>query len=358
MTIKYFFIIIFLLFLENAYAYPTYVRLNYTSCLACHQSIEGGGPLTSYGKGIAFAESFKKGEYKALSPKMMEHSVEGRMMALKRMYEYSGSKTRIFPMQLDYSNIVHWRKDIRQEVTAAVAPSTSKKSPWTDRVYLRTFKLDYTLDKNNHVVVGGANLPMGVRLIDHTAYVRERNRLGVTDVPLQIQYLNLSKTLQQSFITFFPNPNDNIKNREYGIAIKEEYFYSNNFAIGGQGLGAKGKSIDREMIGTFMRTGIGAWALMAEIDFTRRHIVNSDIGFSQWTSLIEGSYFPKEFLRSSLGFQVLRVNKPFLEKEELYTFNNEFKYSANTSFILEYRQKSTAITTEKTILSQAFLNWW
>jgi hypothetical protein len=359
----------------NAFAYPTYIRLNYTSCTACHQSVEGGGPLTPYGKGIAYTESFLGGEY---SPQKtsnafnlygkMEHSVEARVMALDRLYDYSGKKQRIFPMQLDYSNVVKWSKDLRQEVTFAVAPNTARqkgvdsetaaRSSWTNRIYLRTLKLDYSYDKYNHFVVGGSNLPLGLRLIDHTAYVRERNRLGVNDVPVQAQYLRLSKEWQQSYIFFAPNPSDNIANREYGVASKQEFIPLTNFSIGPQVLFAEGKSINRGMLGVFSKWGKGPIAILTEIDYTKRKIIESKSNFDQWASIIEAHYFIKEYLRTSLGFQVLRVNDPFKEKEELYTFNNEFKFSPHVSFILEYRQKSTDMLYEKTIFGQVFLNWW
>ncbi len=363
------------LFSQNLQAYPTYIRLNYTSCTACHQSIEGGGPLTAYGKGIAYAESYKGGEYKPnLNPSLinlngkMEHSLEGRLMGLSRLYDYSGKKERFFPMQLDYTNTIKWNKNLRQEITMAVAPNTSrqrgidsetaKKSSWVNRIYLRTMKLDYALDKNNRLIFGGANLPLGIRLIDHTAYVRERNRLGVSDVPIQLQYVNISKVWQQSYFVYAPNPNDNINNQEYGIATKQEFFPATNIAVGPQVLVAKGKSIDRELVGFFSRLGKGPYALLAEVDFTNRKIISSKTSFNQWTGLIEAHYFLKEYFRTSLGFQSLRANLPFKEKEELYAFNNEFKFSSHWSFILEYRQKSTDLILEKTIFGQLFLNWW
>lgn len=362
-------------FITKAYAYPTYIRLNYTSCTGCHQSIDGGGPLTAYGKGIAYAESYSGGEYTPPETSSvfnlngrMEHSIEARLMALSRLYDYSGKKQRIFPMQLDYSNTIKWKKDLRQEITFAVAPNTSrqkgidsetaKSSSWTNRIYLRTFKLDYTYDKNNHFVIGGSNLPLGLRLIDHTSYVRERNRLGVTDVPIQLQYFRLSKEWQQSYFLFTPNPSDNIANREYGVASKQEFFPTTNFALGPQALIARGKSINRELLGVFSRWGKGAFALLSEIDYTRREINASNIKFDQWSSIIEAHYFTSRYLRSSLGFQILRAQNPFKEKEELYTFNNEFKFSSHLSFILEYRQKSTDLLLEKTIYGQVFLNWW
>ncbi len=361
--------------IQLAHAYPNYIRLNYNSCIACHQSIEGGGPLTSYGKGIAFAESYSRGDYnpeKKTTPfnfnGKMEHSIESRLMVLDRLYDYSGSKQRIFPMQLDYSNVIKWDKSLRQEVTFAVAPNTArqkgidsetaKKSSWTNRIYLRTFKLDYSMDKYNRFVIGGSNLPLGLRLIDHTAYVRERNRLGVTDVPIQAQYWRLSKEWQQSYILFTPNPSDNITNKEVGVATKQEFLPMTNFSLGTQALVASGKSINRGLLGIFTKWGSGPIALLSEVDYTKRELVDSRIKFDQWATLLEAHYNIKEYFRTSLGFQSLNVNNPFGDKEELYTFNNEFKYSSHLSFIIEYRQKSTYTLLEKTLFGQVFLNWW
>lgn len=359
----------------KVYAYPTYIRLNYTSCISCHQSVEGGGPLTPYGKGIATTESFWGGEYKPVVHETflnmygkMEHSAQERFMALTRLYDYSGKKQRFFPMQLDYTNQIKWRKDLRQEVTFAVAPNTArlkgvdsadaKKTSWTKRIYLRTFKLDYSYDKSNRIVVGGSNLPLGLRLVDHTAYVRERNRLAVNDVPIQVQYLNLSREWTHSYFLFMPNPSDSESNKEKGMATKQEYYPLTNWAVGSQALYADGKSINRGLLGAYTRWGKGPFAILSEFDYTKRQVNDAKAKFDQWTSLIEGHYFIKEYLRTSLGFQTLRVNKPFKEKEELYTFNNEFKVSPRISLIVEYRQKSTDLQLEKTLFGQIFVNGW
>lgn len=372
---KSLFFVLALFSIKSAYSYPTYIRLNYTSCVSCHQSVEGGGPLTSYGKGIATTESYTGGEYKPVLKEnllnaygKMEHSAQERFMALTRFYEYPGKKQRFFPMQLDYINQIFWKKNLRQEVTFAVAPNTArlkgvdseaaKSSSWTNRIYLRTFKLDYTFDKNNRFVVGGSNLPMGLRLVDHTAYVRERNRLSVQDVPLQFQYMNISKEWIQSYFLFAPNPSDNKANTENGLALKHEYFPFTNWGIGAQALYADGKSINRGLAGVFTRWGKGPFAFLSELDLTKRQINEGNVKFDQWATLNEVHYFITEYLRTSLGLQTLRVNSPFKEKEELYTFNNEFKVSPRISFIVEYRQKSTDLTLEKTLFGQIFVNGW
>ncbi len=44
------------------YASPTMVRLGYSDCATCHISPQGGGLLTTYGKGVDEAQSFRRKE--------------------------------------------------------------------------------------------------------------------------------------------------------------------------------------------------------------------------------------------------------------------------------------------------------
>lgn len=362
--LPFFYVVFFIAFLSRADAYPTFIRLNYNSCLACHQAPLGGGPLTPYGKGIAYTESFAGGEYKKETPDRMEHSLETRLMRRHRLSDTNAKKIRIFPMQLDYTNVINWTNNFKQELTLAVAPDTARlkdneiASRWTDRTYLRTFKVSYTFDKSNYLIFGGANLPLGVGLTDHTTYVREKNRLGVTDVPIQIQYVNVTKVWQQAYFVFGPNPNDSLENYEYGVATKQEYFPTTNLVLGSQALAAMGKSINRELVGIFIRTGMGLWSVLGEMNYTHRRVNSSETKFDQWTSFLEGDYYFKKYWRSALGFQVLRSNKPFEQKEELYSFSNDFKPSSRWTLNLEYRQKSTETYLDQMILGQIFLNWW
>jgi hypothetical protein len=48
---------------RSALALPTMIRIAYTGCASCHYSPQGGGLLTTYGKGIDQAQSLRGGEY-------------------------------------------------------------------------------------------------------------------------------------------------------------------------------------------------------------------------------------------------------------------------------------------------------
>src|SRR4051812_4887953 len=47
----------------RAEAYATYIRHEYVTCVACHQSPRGGGMLTPYGRGIGASQAFFAREY-------------------------------------------------------------------------------------------------------------------------------------------------------------------------------------------------------------------------------------------------------------------------------------------------------
>ena len=46
----------------SARASPTMIRLGYSDCATCHVSPQGGGMLTTYGKGVDEAQSLRRQE--------------------------------------------------------------------------------------------------------------------------------------------------------------------------------------------------------------------------------------------------------------------------------------------------------
>ena len=64
------------------------------------------------------------------------------------------------------------------------AETGESKDQWTDRIYFRTLKAEWKFNPALRVGAGIDLLPLGLGLVDHTAYVRERNRMAVTDVPV------------------------------------------------------------------------------------------------------------------------------------------------------------------------------
>jgi hypothetical protein len=69
-----------------ALALPTMIRIGYTGCATCHYSPQGGGPLTTYGKGIDQAQSLRGGEYQAAVDEHRRLTHDLRMvMQVKKM---------------------------------------------------------------------------------------------------------------------------------------------------------------------------------------------------------------------------------------------------------------------------------
>ena len=377
---KYFVALTFslaLLIFSKAYAYPNMIRHGYLNCMGCHYAPEGGSLLTQYGKGISQAMSFKGGEYTPSESKIVDditlggrlhHSIQFRGMTVRRGEPVSGKRYRTFPMQADYINQVDWAPGLRHEIILATAPNTARrrgvdentnsKSSFTERLYFRTFKLEWMFIKGKKIAVGHDTLPMGLGIADHTAYVRERNRLGVTDVPLQFQFFSVSANWQSALSLFLPNNSDLKNNREKGLMGKSEFAFFRNFAVGLQGLTSNGKSINRRLLGATIRWGIPQFSILAENNYTERHISGASVTFPQWTNYLELGLFPKDYLKIFWNFQALTVSDPFFERERLTGLGFEAHWMANITSLVEARKRWSSVLDEKILMAQIFFNLW
>lgn len=377
---KYFFALIsFLLIIvySNAYAYPNMIRHGYFNCMGCHFAPEGGSVLTPYGKGISQAMSFQGGDYAPSESKLVKaltwdgrihNAVQIRGMGIRRGVPVAGKQYRFFPMQTDFINQVDWAQGLRHEIVLAGAPNTARrrgvdentnsKSSFSDRLYFRTLKLEWMFMKGKKIAVGQDALPMGLGLVDHTAYVRERNRLGVTDVPMQFQFFSVGVDWQNAISFFLPNQSDLKNNREKGLMAKTEYAPVRNLGIGLQGLVSEGVSLNRKLIGATIRWGIPLASIMVESNYTQRHIIGTDVVFPQWTNYLELSCFTKDYLKIFSHFQALTVSDPFFERERLVGAGIETHWIANMSTIIEARKRWSSVINEKMLMAQIFFNLW
>lgn len=361
----------------KAMSYPHYIRLGYVSCTGCHYAPEGGGLLTPYGQGIAQTFSLPGGELqrseagtikKFLTANgKLHHSIQARYMGLQREKKVNNKRQRFFPMQFDYLNQVDWSSNIRHEIVLAVAPSsasnptnqdTQTQNNFSDRLYFRSLKLEWKINKYWRLAAGQDNLPLGLRLIDHTAYIRERNRLGVTDVPTQLQLSFDSSKLRVQSALFAPNNNDLKYNRETGAMALAEYSPFKGLALGLQGLLAEGKTIDRKLVGALVRAGTEDFSILGELDFTRRYLETDKIDFDQWASYLEFALYPLNYLKFFVHLQQIHIQQPFKEKEHLNGIGTEIKWHRYLASSLETRLRSAEHRSEGQILAQMILNLW
>lgn len=357
-----FLILVTLLHFKNAYAFPTYVRLGYNNCTGCHVSSQGGGILTNYGKGIAMTQSLKSTDPEDEETKSFLWAFQARAMRYK-----TEADVRVFPMQSDL--LMHDRvaEKISVDGVLAMAPrpkdeTPENKKPLHERLYARVFQLNFILseklNQEDRISIGISPLPMGIGILDHTAFVRAENRFQVTDNPVQLKFYQARQKYLAHHFVFGPNPNEGEGNREKGIGTQTWYRPFPQLSIGAQALYGDTDSITRKMAGALLKAGIGRWALLFEYDFTKRDLKLSNSDFNQKAIFTQLSFYPVDYLSLYASTQSLERDNGFEGKQKRNSFGTELRILSNLSASYEYRIAQIEKQKDASQLLQLSLNWW
>ncbi|PIP94032.1 MAG: hypothetical protein COW00_10600 [Bdellovibrio sp. CG12_big_fil_rev_8_21_14_0_65_39_13] len=351
------------LFMSNSQAYPTYVRLGYTSCTGCHVSSQGGGLLTEYGKGIASTQALlAKEPEEETSSRTYIQAFQARLMRYK-----TESETRLFPMQADYLAHDQLTETIHVDGILAVAPKPKDedpkdKKPIHKRLYARTLSLSWILQSGTkgeqRLSFGIGALSLGIGLVDHTAFVRSENRNQVTDNPVALKHYFSNEHFQGHSYLFTANPNEGEGNKEQGAGLQWFWKPIANLAIGTQGLLGKTESIKRKLVGLVAKGGIGKWAFLSEYNLTKRELLASQSTFNQWTGYHQISFYPLDFWHVYISYQNFRRDQSFEVEQSRNGLGTEWRILPNLSASYEYRIKKSGQTEEVSQLAQLYFNWW
>jgi hypothetical protein len=74
-----------------AHASPKMIRLGYSDCATCHISPQGGGMLTSYGKGVDEAQSFRRQEVHPLDTATSRFLYDIRFVTASQLVDSLGT---------------------------------------------------------------------------------------------------------------------------------------------------------------------------------------------------------------------------------------------------------------------------
>lgn len=359
---KHFIFLTLVFYSFSLWAHPHYVRLGYTTCTGCHMSSDGSGLLTDYGKGISASESMFARD---LDSENMTPSNYHQAFQMRVMNVASPVRNRTFPMQFDYLSSFNFFEQLKLMSILAVSPpenNQSVKSDFFNRLYFRELSLELTINNKanfeDRFKMGVGLLPLGIGLVDHTAYVRATNRLFVTDIPLHFSYYQNRAHYNFDGFVFLPHPKELELNAERGIGGRFFYKFNPKFSLGPQFLLGNSKSINRQMTGVLIKAGKDKFSYLGELDYTRRTIKADQSKFTQWAIYQGLSYFPWAYLSPSITYQKLIMNDTFKTEEERYAFLIDWKIFTTFSFSTEMRYKKNDTHKETEYLSQAYLNWW
>jgi hypothetical protein len=177
---------------QAASAYAFMIRHEYTTCAQCHVDPAGGSVLTAYGR--AQGEVLLRTRYGASSEEDVGR-VAGFLFGLLSPPEevflggdvrgafFSGADfagPRLFPMQADVVGAVRSGKLVASVSIGLGSPATTAAKVFGDKVQLisRHHWAGYSPDEDQAFLVrfGRMSLPFGLRVPEHTSWVRAATR--------------------------------------------------------------------------------------------------------------------------------------------------------------------------------------
>lgn len=347
----------------TSWSHPTFIRLGYSSCTGCHVSAQGGGLLTGYGKGIASTQAMIDSDPEEdESPRRYVQAFQARVMRYQTEEE-----TRTFPMQMDYLAQYKMQEKFWLEGVLAVAPKPKdeapedQKSPY-QRIYARQLGVSWQLQakgvSEDRVSAGIGQLPMGLGLVDHTAYVRGENRQFVTDNPISLRYYRARQAHYGQIFAYLPNPQEEKGNKEKGGGGQWFYRPISHVAVGVQGLYGESDSVLRRQSGLLLKAGTGRVAYLAELDRTWRQVKSDQSEFRQWAWYQQLSFYPWDSVHLYLSLQALERDRMFLARERREAIGVEWKLWPKLTISHEMRTRIAGDVRETSHLTQLYLNWW
>lgn len=366
---KFCFLLTFLLWVglsfnsQDAFAYPTYIRLGYHSCVGCHYNPFGGGMLTPYGKGISATQSLKSSELseeeeEKLSTQKYLQAFQGRLLDYK-----TPSKNRIFPMQAEYFGRYELNPKFKINFSIAVAPkpdnTSDNEAPKTyQRTYAHNAEISFVQDKNQTYIFGISPLPIGLGLVDHTNYVRANNRLQITDIPINLRSFHMEDSYTYNYFLYLPHYLEKVGNKESGLGGQYWYLINKNLSLGTQALIGRTDQIHRELGGFLLKAGIKEYAFLSELNYTHRKLTADNNQFGQITFYNQFTYHPKDWWSIGYAYQGLSKDRDFDSSEQRHSLLLQAKLFRYFTLMYETRLRTFNSNKETSHLLQGFFQWW
>lgn len=327
----------------TAEAHPTMLRHGYQSCAACHSAPQGQGALNDYGKSIAAAMSLLSAKDITEAAKPLRHGLQARVM-----YVTGSGSSALFPMQLDYLGQYEKEKD-RLDLTLGVQGRRSKASAppnekFQERLVIRKLGYARRPEEGTELSAGRDALPMGIGTDDHTSFLRARLRRGVNDYVTKTQLDRWEQNFNYALFAFGPSFEEKRQNREYGLGGRYERAALGDSTFGATAFGGISTAIKRAQLSAFSRVVVlEKLTLLAEHSLLRRWVraASTGKGFDQQVSHARLSYFPADYLETSLVGELLHVEAPFAESKRQFGPSLNFRVHKNISLLADGRRIET-----------------
>ncbi len=331
-----------LLMSQPAHAYAWMIRHGYSGCPVCHTDPSGGETLTAYGR--AQSDLLLRTRWDGKNPEEAEPSKASNFLwfletppalalggSVRVATTYIEKEVRAFPMQLDlYGQLRIGSFLAGGSVGAVKVPAgapygrTSQVTTLQGKQYnliSRTHYLGYDFDGTVTLRAGRLNLPFGVRIPEHTMWVRQATRTdresgGEHGVALAYNAENLRGEVMGIAGNYQINPDEF---RERGYSAYLELMLGARAALGVSTFYTYAKrdritletNIARGAHGLFTRLAIAdPFSLLAEAD-----LMTDSTRSLGYVGFVQGDY---EFIQGLHGMLTLEwLDQGYLKSDQM-----------------------------------------
>lgn len=297
-------------FATNASATPNMIRLGYPTCASCHLSPQGGGLLTTYGKGIDAAQTLRPEE-------IAETNLTESRRRLAYDVRFSVSLDRDPPAATGYGFSTSFRSAVgvtgHQKIVyaASVGSPTLTRERTSGAVNIRMSRLYwlYQPRQNLSFTVGRDDLPTGLGLPGATSYTRRVISPDVSSTPTQAKVFWWNHRWQLTAYGFGPDGNEAARRFEaYGAgAMVGVDVWKNRAVVGATTRASYADAYDRRHIGAFVRLGLSKhWGMLLEHDLTARE-TDKGQNLTHVSGHSQLFFVPFDWLQTSLAGEHIRT---------------------------------------------------
>jgi|RhiMetdeSRZDD1v2_1073273.scaffolds.fasta_scaffold365168_2 hypothetical protein len=338
-------------------ASPTMIRIGYSDCAACHISPQGGGMLTTYGKGIDEAQSLRARETRPIDTAARLLIYDVRFIAASQLVDSLATAQSVsastFRLQLRSSVRVSEKNRMSYAFgleSPTLTSSTTGGTSAAPKGVVSKALWEYRAKEGLEFALGRDEMPSGIGLPDPQAFIRKGNDPGDTAYPTQVKMFWWNRHVQLTPYAFAPGGDESPSVRQHGAGMLGGVDVWKQRAILGMSVrSSTASTFTRRSAGAFARLGFGKWGILAEHDFTSRTASDSTAPMSQYLAGHTQVFFAaKEWLVTSLAAEDLVVDGSRRSHTYRLTPGVQLRFSDNLTVIFNARDTFTGATAGRT----------
>jgi len=332
----------------NAWAYPNFIGLGYTSCLTCHYNPMGNGPLTDYGRALGATtvsdrifwdketsedEIGQKSGFLYRQPSLdwIRPSLNYRGLELIKSYGQKSQENEYITMQASANVVLRFGPQDNKDkfiivLEGGYAPTPrSNKSSTEENYRSREHYIGYRFNQSWGLYAGLMDKAYGIRVPDHIAFSRISTQTTMNDQTHGLM-IHFTKPEYEWAAHFFAgNLSQEAALRVKGASLTGEYTLNHKVRLGGSLMTGKSTYLDQSHVSTHARLGFGKGnSIMGEIGLNKKTILNSQSTTNGRYAFLQGHVMAKRGLFTLLTTEYYVPNTEL--KNEVMRIGPGFQY--------------------------------